>query len=150
MAKVQAKKTKNKAAIPKKVVKTLKKSSKVVNAKALKKGVEAAPKKGSLVVKEAFNNSVLIKTLVERTNLGKKEVLSVVEGLKEIMIAHLIKKGPQQFKWQGLFMAKIKDKPATKARKGINPFNGEEMMFAAKPAKRLVKITALKALKDAI
>ncbi len=138
MAKVQAKKTKSKATAPKKVVKTL------------KKGAEAAPKKGSLVVKEAFNNSVLIKTLVERTNLGKKEVLSVLEGLKEIMIAHLIKKGPQQFKWQGLFMAKIKDKPATKARKGVNPFNGEPMTFAAKPARRLVKITALKKLKEAI
>lgn len=142
MAKIQAKKGKNKASTPKKVVKATKKTLKVAPMKA--------PKKGPLVVKEAFNNSLLVKTLVERTNLGKKEVLSVLEGLKEIMVAHLVKKGPQKFKLQGLFMAKIKDKPATKARKGTNPFTGEEMTFAAKPARRVVKITALKPLKEAV
>ena len=125
--------------------------------KATKKGVKnlktvpkKASKKGPLVVKEAFNKSLLIRTLVERTDLGKKEVVSVLEGLKEIMIAHLTKKGPQHFKWQGVLMAKIKDKPATKARKGTNPFTGEEMTFAAKPARRIVKITALKPLKEAV
>jgi len=138
MAKIQAKKTKNKASTAKKVV------------KAPQKTLKVAPKKGPLVVKEAFNNSLLIKTLVERTHVGKKDVLSILEGLKEIMVAHLVKKGPQQFKWQGLLMMKIKDKPATKSRKGINPFNGEEMIFAAKPARRIVKISALKKLKEAI
>ena len=125
--------------------------------KATKKGVKnlktvpkKASKKGPLVVKEAFNKSLLIRTLVERTDLGKKEVISVLEGLKEIMIAHLAKKGPQYFKWQGVLMAKVKDKPATKARKGTNPFTGEEMTFAAKPARRIVKITALKPLKEAV
>ncbi len=142
MAKIQAKKTKNKASTAKKVVKTAQKTLKVASTKP--------PKKGPLVVKEAFNNRLLIKTLVERTHVGKKDVLSVLEGLKEIMVAHLVKKGPQQFKWQGLLMMKIKDKLATKARKGINPFNGEEMIFAAKPARRMVKITALKKLKEAI
>jgi len=141
MAKIQAKKTKNKASTVKKVVKASQKTLKVA---------PKAPKKGPLVVKEAFNNSLLIKTLVERTHIGKKDVLSVLEGLKEIMVAHLVKKGPQQFKWQGLLMMKIKDKPATKSRKGINPFNGEEMIFAAKPARRIVKISALKKLKEAI
>ena len=39
-------------------------------------------------------------------------------------------------------------KPATKARKGINPFTGQEQMFKAKPARRVVKIRPLKSLKD--
>ena len=39
---------------------------------------------------------------------------------------------------------------ATKARKGINPFTGEEMMFKAKPARNVVKATPLKALKDMV
>ena len=110
----------------------------------------AMPKKGPLVVKEAFNHSLLIKTLVARTHLEKKAVISVLEGLKEIMIAHLVKKGPQKFKWQGLLMATIKDKPATKVRTGVNPFTKEEMIFAAKPARRIVKMRALKLLREAV
>jgi DNA-binding protein HU-beta len=40
-------------------------------------------------------------------------------------------------------------KPATKSRKGTNPFTGEPMTFAAKPARNIVKIRALKKLKEA-
>ena len=40
--------------------------------------------------------------------------------------------------------------PATKARKGINPFTKEEVMFKAKPARNVVKIRALKGLKDLV
>jgi nucleoid DNA-binding protein len=42
----------------------------------------------------------------------------------------------------------VNSKPATKARKGVNPFTGEEMMFKAKPARRVVKVTPLKKLKE--
>jgi nucleoid DNA-binding protein len=45
---------------------------------------------------------------------------------------------------------KVVKKPATKARKGINPFTGEETMFKARPARKVVKIQPLKALKDAV
>jgi len=40
--------------------------------------------------------------------------------------------------------------PATKARKGINPFTGEEMIFKAKPARRGVKAVPLKRLKEMV
>jgi nucleoid DNA-binding protein len=40
------------------------------------------------------------------------------------------------------------NKPATKARKGINPFTKEEQMFKAKPARKVIKVRPLKALKD--
>ena len=39
-------------------------------------------------------------------------------------------------------------KPATKARKGINPFTKEEQMFKAKPARKVIKVRPLKNLKD--
>ena len=42
------------------------------------------------------------------------------------------------------------NKPATKARKGINPFTKEETMFKAKPARNVVKIRPLKGLKDMV
>ena len=41
----------------------------------------------------------------------------------------------------------VKKKPATPARKGVNPFTGQEMMFKAKPAKNVIKIRPMKALK---
>jgi hypothetical protein len=39
-------------------------------------------------------------------------------------------------------------KPATKERMGRHPLTGEEMKFAAKPARKVVKATAMKALKE--
>jgi hypothetical protein len=41
-------------------------------------------------------------------------------------------------------------KPATKARKGINPFTKEPTVFKAKPARKIVKARPIKAVKDAI
>ena len=41
------------------------------------------------------------------------------------------------------------NKPDKKARKGINPFTGEEQMFKAKPASIAVKVRPLKKLKEA-
>jgi hypothetical protein len=41
-------------------------------------------------------------------------------------------------------------KPATKARKGINPFTKEPTVFKAKPARKTIKIRPVKAAKDAL
>jgi DNA-binding protein HU-beta len=41
-------------------------------------------------------------------------------------------------------------KPATKARKGINPFTKEPMVFKAKPARKVLKARPVKAAKDAL
>jgi hypothetical protein len=41
-------------------------------------------------------------------------------------------------------------KPATKARKGINPFTKEPTIFKAKPARKIIKARPVKAAKDAI
>jgi len=43
---------------------------------------------------------------------------------------------------------KMRFKPATKARKGTNPFTGEPATFKAKPATLQPRFTAGKALKD--
>ena len=45
---------------------------------------------------------------------------------------------------------KVVRKPATEARKGINPFTKEETTFQAKPARNVVKILPLKGLKDMV
>ena len=48
----------------------------------------------------------------------------------------------------GIEYISVIHKPATKAYKGINPFTKEEQMFKAKPARNVVKVRALKSLKD--
>jgi len=45
---------------------------------------------------------------------------------------------------------KAVNKPATKARKGRNPFTGEDVMLKAKPASRKVRVRALRTLNGLI
>ena len=50
----------------------------------------------------------------------------------------------------GLLKIMVIQKPATNAHKGINPFTKQEQMFKAKPARKVIKVRALKALKDMV
>lgn len=86
----------------------------------------------------------------EITGLTKKEVASVFDALTGIAGQSLGKKGPKVFSVPGLVKFKVVHKKAKKARKGVNPFTGEEMMFKAKPARNVVKAQPLKALKDMV
>ena len=111
-----------------------------------------AKKKSSPVSKKSNNKtrtkSEILATLAAETELSKKQVASVVEGLTGMMKKDLSKVGA--FVLSGVLKATVVKKPATKARKGINPFTKEEMMFKARPARNIVKIRALKALKESV
>lgn len=97
--------------------------------------------------KPASKSEVLTK-IAERTELSRKQVASVFDALAEQIGGAIGKKGSGVFAVPGLMKIKIKVRPATKARKGIDPFTKLERMFKAKPARRVVKIQPLKALKD--
>jgi nucleoid DNA-binding protein len=99
-------------------------------------------------VKEAYTRTQMIQHIADDTGLPKKEVKAVFESLKELIAAHLNKKGPREMSFMSLFKLMSIKKPATKARKGINPFTGEETVFKAKPAKNVVKVRPLKKLKE--
>ena len=86
--------------------------------------------------------------IAEKTDVAKRDVSAVFDALEEIMTRSLKKHG--KFTLPGLAKMEVKKKPATKARKGKNPFTGEEMMFKAKPASKTVKVRPLKGLKDAV
>ena len=86
----------------------------------------------------------------DETGLTKREVATVFEAMAGLIKKDLGRRGPGQFTVPGLMKIRVKRKPATRARKGINPFTGEEMMFKAKPARNVVKVTPLKALKDMV
>ena len=92
----------------------------------------------------------ILNALAESSALSKKQVGAVLDGLAALIGKNLSKKGPGVFNVPGLMKVKVQRKEAVPARKGKNPFTGEEQMFKAKPARNVVKITALKALKDKV
>jgi nucleoid DNA-binding protein len=108
----------------------------------------AAPKKVGAVITEAMSKSVLIANIAESTELTRKQVSAVFESLTDLMSRHLKKRGAGEFTVPGLMKLRVVRKPATKARKGVNPFTGLETMFQAKPARNVVKIRPLKKIKD--
>ena len=97
-------------------------------------------------ITSSLTRSATLSHIAESTGITKKDVSTVVDALKGVVEAHV--KAGKIFTLPGLFKVKVTRKPATKARKGVNPFTGQEMMFKAKPARNVVKIQALKSLKD--
>ncbi|HLB30124.1 MAG TPA: HU family DNA-binding protein [Gammaproteobacteria bacterium] len=95
--------------------------------------------------------SQILSALSEDTGLTKKEVAAVTDALAALASRHLKKNGSGEFTVPSLGI-KLRRviKPARKARKGINPFTGEEIMIKAKPASTSVRAIALKALKDSV
>ena len=76
--------------------------------------------------------------IAEKIGLKQGEVKSVMESMFEIASTELKKTG--SFKLGGMLNMKLKNKPATKARKGKNPFTGEPCVFKAKPASKTVRV----------
>lgn len=101
-------------------------------------------------IKDPMTKTQLLTTLAEETGLTKKECTAVLDELSNVVHRHLKKRGAGTFTLPGMFKIKTQRKPATRARKGINPFTGEETMFKAKPARTVVKVQPLKALKDMV
>jgi nucleoid DNA-binding protein len=101
-------------------------------------------------IPEPLSKSQLLGAISEGTGLTRKEVSSVMDELGSVIHRHLKKRGAGTFTVPGLMKIKTTRKPATKARKGINPFTGEETMFKAKPARTVVKIQPLKGLKEMV
>ena len=109
-----------------------------------------AVKKKAAAVKKPPTKSEIFNTIAEDTDLTRKQVASVFESLEGIIAKELKPRGSGLFNVVGLCKIKVVKKPATKARKGINPFTGEETVFKAKPARKAVKILPLKGLKDMV
>ena len=97
---------------------------------------------------KSVTKSEILTSIATSTQLSRKQVASVFDALAGLIEKNVGKKGPGIFAIPGLLKITVVQKPATKARKGINPFTKQEVMFKAKPARRVVKVRALKALKD--
>ena len=108
-------------------------------AKAKKTSTPAAPK----AVREAYTKARIVQSIAEDNELTKKQVAAVLDSLTTLVHRHVKKGGVGHFTLPGVFKITKTKKKATKARKGINPFTGEEQMFAAKPARNVVKVRPL-------
>ena len=111
-----------------------------------------APKpaaKAPQTVKEVMTKSALIAHLAESSGVAGKDVKAVMAALDETILGSVSKKGAGSFVLPGLLKITTTKVAATKARKGINPFTGEETVFKAKPASVKTKVRPLKRLKDA-
>ncbi|MGB1906299.1 MAG: HU family DNA-binding protein [Spongiibacter sp.] len=115
---------------------------------AAKAKTAAAPKRKTTALSEKMTKTQILTEIATNTDLTRKQVADVLEEL-EILIERSIKKRALgEFTIPGLMKITTVKKPATKARKGINPFTGEETTFKAKPASVAVKVRPLKKLKD--
>merc|ERR1719168_359500 len=85
-------------------------------------------------------------SVAEKVGVKPKDVKSVMESLVEVAAQELKKTG--SFKLAGALKLKLKKKPASPARKGVNPFTKEPCVFKARPASKTVKAFALAKLKE--
>ena len=104
-------------------------------------------KKKSTIDKK-FTKSQIVEHIVGETELTKAQVNAVLDSLGDVINLHIKKRSCGEFVLPGLLKITTVKKPARKARKGINPFTGEETTFAAKPATVAVKVRPLKKMKE--
>jgi len=97
---------------------------------------------------KSATKSEILTAVATATELSRKQVGAVLDAVASQIERAVGKKGSGVFALPGLLKITVINKPATKARKGINPFTKQEQTFKAKPARRVVKVRPLKALKD--
>jgi len=99
-------------------------------------------------IKDKYNKTQILDAISTSTGLSRKQVSAVLDTLGDVIEAHVKKNAVGEFVLPGLLKISTVRKPATKARKGVNPFTKEEVMFKARPASTVVKVRPLKGLKD--
>jgi nucleoid DNA-binding protein len=89
--------------------------------------------------------------IAEETGLSRTQVGDVLDALNRLVARDLDPKaGIGNYTIPGLAKIRVVRKEATEARKGRNPFTGEEIEIKAKPAHNTVRISPVKALKEMV
>ncbi|NMC68461.1 MAG: DNA-binding protein [Myxococcales bacterium] len=98
-----------------------------------------------------MTKSQIVTLIAKDTGLTRKNVNAVFDALQGLAKSQLGKKGPGEFTiLPGMVKARVRVKPAVKAGKWFNPFTKREEVRKAKPARRTVRLTALKGLKGVL
>ena len=125
-----------------------KKAAKKAPAKKAAAKKAAAPVKKAPALKAKMTKSQIVTSIADSTGLSKKQVGDVFGELENLIERSIKKRAVGEFTMPGLMKITTVKQPARKARKGINPFTGEETTFAAKPASVAVKVRPLKKMKE--
>merc|ERR1712025_850181 len=112
--------------------------------KAMKKAMKA--RKAAMKAGGVMTQTGVYQSVAETMGLKTKDVKGVVDAILGVAAEQVKKSG--SFKLAGMLNMKLKNKPATKARKGINPFTKEPCVFKAKPASKTVRVLPMKKLKE--
>ncbi len=101
--------------------------------------------------KKPLTKTQLFSAIAEDTGLAKKDVAAVFDSLTDLVKKDVGNpRGAGALTIPGLLKIVRFKKKATKARMGRNPMTGEEIKIAAKPATTVVKLRALKSLKEMV
>jgi len=126
---------------------------KAAKKKTTKRKAAPAVAKGAKKIAPAAKHrtkSEIFRVISEHSGLARKDVQAVFDSFGAILAADLGKRGPGTSQVPGLMKVVVKRMPATRARKGINPFTKEPTVFKAKPARNVVKVRPLSALKSMV
>ena len=104
----------------------------------------------SATTAKPMTKTEVVNALADATGLTKQQVNQFFDELINLIASNLKEGGPGIFNVPGMLKVKVVRKEAVPEREGKDPFTGEIRMFKAKPAKNVVKVTALKKLKDAV
>lgn len=104
------------------------------------------PPKARAPKQKSMTKSQVVGELSTRVGLTRAQTNEVFIALTALIQEELA--GGRQLTIPGLVKVSLSQKPATVARQGRNPFTGETIMIKAKPARKVVKVRAIKAMKD--
>jgi len=107
-----------------------KKKAAAKKAPAKKPAAKAAPAKVK-AISTKMTKTQIVGTIADNTGLTKKQVSDVMQQMDALIEGSIKKRGAGEFTIPGMMKITTVRKPAVKARKGINPFTGEETMFKA-------------------
>lgn len=120
---------------------------KVITKKAAAKKA-TSPSRRATAISERYNKIEIVNELALNSGLNRKQIETVLDELCLLVRRHVKKRAVGEFVLSGLVKITTVKKPAKKAHKGINTFTSKEIMFKAQPATNVVKVYALKGLRD--
>lgn len=96
--------------------------------------------------KKALTKAQMTTELATKSGLSKTQVNDFLSTMNSVIESELHAGRPVTV--SGLLKITLVHKAATGPRPGRNPATGEAITIKAKPAKKIVRVRALKALKD--
>ena len=99
-----------------------------------------------MTLTKPMTKTEILGHLSEATSCSRDQVKEFLDALSELIQTHL--QGPGVFTLPGLLKVAVKHVPAKPERMGRKPGTNEEVLLPAKPARKTVRVTALKGLKD--